>query len=132
MGLFMVFILCLVAIMIMKSGEDALIENNYYEKGQAFDVDYNKKQLAIDNKVVPVINTNGLGATITFPVPVKYTVVCRRLSDADMDRTFEGYTDEDRSIKIQKGDLEPGPWLLRIEYTANAKSYLFEVEINML
>ena len=131
MGLFMVFIACLGAIMIMKSGDDALIDNNYYEKGQAFDVDYNKKQRAIDDLVVPTININDAGVTITFPVPVSYKLNCRRLSDSGMDKNFEGSTNEDRNIQLQKGDLEPGPWLLRIEYTANAKNYLFEGEIDM-
>lgn len=131
MGLFMVFIACLGAIMIMKGDDDALIEKDYYEKGQAFDKDYNKKQRAIDDMVIPSIHTNEFGVTITFPVLVKYKILCRRMSDSQMDKIFEGSTNEERSIQIQKGELEPGPWLLRMDYTTDGKNYLFEGEIDM-
>jgi hypothetical protein len=131
MVLFMIFIATLGAIMIMKGSDDSLIEKDYYEKGQAFDKDYNAKQRAIDDLVIPSININDLGLTITFPVPVSYTLICRRPSDKDLDRTFEGFTDEDRNIQILKTELEPGPWLIRMEYSANDKNYLFETEINM-
>jgi hypothetical protein len=131
MAAFMIFIASLGAVMIMRNDDDGLIEGDYYEKGQAFDVDYKAKQDAIDDMVVPVITTNEYGVTITFPVPVKYQVICRRLSDYHMDKVFNGYTDEDRDIQILKGTLEPGPWLLRIQYSTRKKNYLFEGEIMM-
>ncbi|MDB5013958.1 MAG: FixH family protein [Daejeonella sp.] len=131
MVLFMIFIVTLGTIMIMKGKDDSLIENDYYEKGQTFDKDYNAKQRAIDDLVIPSININDLGLTITFPVPVTYKLICRRSSDKDLDKTFDGSTDEDRNIQVLKSELEPGPWLIRIEYAASGKNYLFETEIDM-
>jgi hypothetical protein len=131
MAAFMIFIISMGAVMIMRNNDDALIEGNYYEKGQAFDADYKAKQDAIDDLVVPSITINDFGVTITFPVPVKYQLICRRLSDYHMDKIFNGYTDEDRDIQILKGELEPGLWLLRIQYTTRGKNYLFEGEIMM-
>ncbi|HEY1025492.1 MAG TPA: FixH family protein [Sphingobacteriaceae bacterium] len=131
MASFIIFMVSLGAIMIMRNDNDALIEDDYYQKGIAYDKDYDAKKAAIDDMVVPAIHTNDMGVTITFPVPVKYQLICRRLADYHMDKTFNGYTDEDRNIQIPKGMLEPGPWLLRIQYTAEDKNYLFEGEIVM-
>lgn len=127
----MTFIVSLGAVMIMRNSDDALIENDYYEKGITYDQDYRAKQAAIDDMVLPAVHTNDHGVTITFPVPVKYQLICRRLSDYHMDKTFNGFTDEDRDIRIPKGVLQTGPWLLRIQYTAENKNYLFEGEIIM-
>lgn len=128
--LFMIFIVTLGIIMIMKGKDDSLIENDYYEKGQTFDKDYNAKQRAIDDLMVPSI-THNLGLIIRFPVPVTYKLICRRSSNKDLDKTFNGFTDEHRNIQIPKSQLQAGPWLIRIEYTANSKSYLFETKIDM-
>lgn len=131
MALFMTFIVSLGAIMIMRNDNDALIEKDYYEKGITYDKDYEAKQAAIDDMVVPAIHTSAWGVTITFPVPVKYQLICRRPSDYHMDKTFNGFTDEDRNIQIPKGMLQAGPWLLRIQYSTEDKNYLFEGEIIM-
>lgn len=131
MASFIIFIMSLGTVMIMRNSSDALIENDYYEKGQSYDKDYKAKQDAIDDMVIPIIVINDYGVTITFPIPVKYQLICRRPSDYHMDRIFNGFTDEDRNIQIQKGELQPGPWLFRIQYTAEEKNYLFEVEITM-
>ena len=131
MALFMIFIMSLGAVMIMRHDDDALIEDDYYEKGQSFDKDYQTKKDALDDKVIPLISVNQYGLTITFPIPVKYQLICRRPSDYHMDKIFNGFTDEDRSIQIPKGELESGPWLLKIQYTVEEKNYLFEAEIMM-
>ncbi|MDF3078947.1 MAG: nitrogen fixation protein FixH [Sphingobacteriaceae bacterium] len=131
MVLFMIFIVSLGAIMIMRNGDDALIENDYYEKGQNFNKDYQLKQNAIDDEVIPAIVVNEYGIIITFPVPVKYQMLFRRPSDYHMDKMMNGFTDEDRKVQIAKGQLEPGRWMMRIQYTAKGKDYLFETEIEM-
>ena len=130
MVVFMIFIMALGAIMIIRSGDDALIETNYYEKGQFFDRDYKAKKDAIDDQILPAVATTD-GVTITFPVAVNYKLICKRPSDSRMDKNFSGTTDNNRSIKIPKGDLQSGPWLFRIEYSAGNKNYLFEGEITM-
>ena len=128
--LFMVFILSMAVVMFMRHDNDALIDKDYYEKGQLFDKDYNAKKAAVDDGINPtLITTNGL--IITFPVSVKYELTCKRLSDYRMDRNFKGQTTEDRSIKIPPGELKSGPWLIRIQYSAENKNYLFEGEIVM-
>ena len=131
LALFMIFMVTLGTIMIMRSGEDALIESDYYEKGQRYNEQYQAKQNALNDMTVPVLLTDQNGVTITFPLPVKYRLTCKRLSDQDMDKIFEGSTEAEQIIELLKGDLPAGPWMLKIEYSANNKDYLFEGEIMM-
>lgn len=131
MGTFMIFIMILGFMMIMGNEKDTLIDTDYYEKGQAYDTDYVKKQAASDDGVIPEVLANQYGLTITFCRPAKYKIICKRPSDRNMDRVFEGYTKEDRNVKILKGVLQAGPWLLRIEFTQGEKEYAYETEIIM-
>lgn len=131
MGAFMIFIMTLGFIMIMGNEKDTLIDADYYEKGQAFETDYKKKQAAIDDEIIPEVVVNHYGVTITFCKPVKYKIICKRPSDQAMDRIFEGYTEEDRNVQILKGELPAGPWFLRIEFTGDGKDYVYETEIIM-
>ena len=129
MASFMIFITGLGTVMIMRHEDDALIEPGYYEKGQAYELDFQAMQMALNDSVTPIISHHAGGLSISFPVPVKFTLICRRNSDENMDRTFNGNSDKENTIQIHDGDLEPGRWLLRIEYTANGKKYLYKGEI---
>ena len=130
MGLFMAFIITLSVKMIL-SNDDALIEKDYYEKGLNYDETYNSKQSAIADSVVPAIDVNEYGLSISFPDPASCRLNFKRLSDARMDTTFNRDTDEDFSIQVFEGDLQSGPWLLKLNYTINEKNYLLEQEIIM-
>lgn len=131
MGSFMIFIVTMGTVMIMNNEKDTLIDADYYEKGQAFETDYKKKQAALDDEVVPEVVSDQFGATITFRMPVNYKIICKRPSDQTMDRIFEGYTQEDHNVQILKGELRSGPWFLRIEFTQDDKDYVYETEIRM-
>lgn len=125
----MAFIVTLGTMMILRNGEDSLVEQNYYEKGQNYNIEFQKRQQAQDDSVVPEVTTVDAGLTITFPVSVKYYLICRRPSDATMDKKLTGSTASDGIIAIPPGTLQAGPWSLRIEYSVQDKQYLFEDEI---
>ncbi|SKB29785.1 FixH family protein [Daejeonella lutea] len=128
MVLFMTFIVTLVVMMLGPHKADSLIENDYYEKGQTFDADYNAKHLAITDKMQPTVSTDAAGVTANFPVPVTYKVSVRRLSDAGMDKEFESDLAVLKLV-IPQNQLKSGSWLLRIQYQANGKNYLFQEKI---
>ena len=130
MGLFMAFIVVLVYKMVT-SPEDAMIDKNYYEKGQAYDTVYNAKQRAIQEGMVPKIEVNQNGLSIVFSQPADYKLICKRPSDSKLDRQFEGKLAEDFTIYIPKEDLKAGPWKINLEYTINGRNYLVEREITM-
>ncbi|WP_026898160.1 FixH family protein [Daejeonella oryzae] len=125
---FMLFITTLGVLMFRSSKTDSLIEDNYYEKGQAFNQDYDAKQKALDEKLLPAFDTEN-GLLISFPVSVNYKLSLKRLSDQLMDKDYTGITDSDHQIKIPKEELQTGPWLIRIEYSVNGKNYLYEDKI---
>ncbi|MEO8794669.1 MAG: FixH family protein [Daejeonella sp.] len=131
MGLFMAFILAMGTKMIISSGDDDLLEKDYYEQGLEYNKVYNKKDLAVKNGVVPEISILSGELRILFKSPAQYTLTCKRPSDSSLDRIYKGKTPEDLTLIITAADLKPGPWLLRLEFSAGGKLYLVDQEINM-
>lgn len=126
----MSFILILVLKMAF-SPEDALIDKNYYEKGQNYNVEYDAKQRAVQDSVVPEIKVGQNGLTIIFKQSVDYKLIAKRPSDIKMDKRFEGKTGETFSINLPENELAKGPWKLTLEFSISEKEYLVEKEIIM-
>ena len=132
MGLFMAFILAMSVKMFMVAGEDELVDKNYYEKGLAYDQDYNLQKEAIADSVVPVFTADHNGLSILFSAAAQYKLVCKRPSDAKLDRVFSGEADENFIFTLPKEEFIPGPWQFHLEFTINGKQYLVEREMMML
>lgn len=128
MILFMAFIVTLVFMMLGPHKADSLIETDYYEKGQMFDLDYNAKQRAKADEMLPVIVADAEGLKLNFPAPVSYQVTLRRLSDAALDKNYRSNSAQ-KSLIIPAGELKSGSWLLRIQYNAKGKDYLFQDKV---
>ncbi|MGV3685597.1 MAG: FixH family protein [Daejeonella sp.] len=128
--LFMGFIVTLVIMMIPPHQADSLIEADYYEKGQAFDIDFNQKQAAEKDGMLPAISTARKGLSIRFQKEITYQIELRRLSDSKFDRSFK--TDlATKEVFIPANELESGSWLLRIRYQAGEEKYLYQDKILM-
>lgn len=128
MLLFMGFIVTLVTLMIKPHNADSLIETDYYERGQLFDRDYNARENAEADNMIPTIQADDKMVSISFPAPVSYKILFRRLADSKFDRNFDGDTAQAKVI-IHRKDLKRGSWLLRVEYGANQKDYLYQEKI---
>ena len=128
MGTFMVFILTLGAVMIFRNDRDALVDRDYYEKGQQFGRIMQEKQRAADDGVLPEIRQDGRALQIVFRGPARYRLTFRRAADASMDRRLTGTAHAHR-ISVPTDSLQSGPWSVRIEYDISGKTYLFEDEI---
>jgi len=124
---FMGFIVFL-GIRMVFSNEDALIDKDYYEQGINYDTEYNEKQQALQDSIVPQVTIKESGLNIAFPVPVKYKIICKKLSDANKDRSYNSNT-ESRNIQLNAGELEKGAWLLAIEYRVQQKKYFVKRQI---
>lgn len=125
---FMAFIIALVVLMFTYKNNDTLIDSDYYEKGQLFDTDYQAKTNAEADQFYPVITSGKDSVTVSFRSPVSYEIFFRRLSDSKLDKNYNS-TSESSVLKIPAAELKAGPWSLRISYSANGKSYLFEERI---
>ena len=130
LGLFMAFIITL-SVKMIYSNDDSLIEKDYYEKGLHYSEKYDAQQSAIRDSMLPSVDVNEYGLTISFSQPAKCRLNFKRLANAKMDTTLERDTDEDFLVQVIEGDLESGPWRLSLDYTINDKTYLFEREIIM-
>ncbi len=126
--LFMGFIVTLVVLMVAPHKADSLIENDYYERGQAYDTDYNQKEAAKKDGMVPGIVTDSAGLAVSFAKAVTYHIELRRLSDSKFDKSFKADS-AIMKIFIPAHELESGSWLLRIRYQAGGEQYLYQHKI---
>jgi nitrogen fixation protein FixH len=128
LSLFMGFIVTLVVLMIAPHKADALIETDYYERGQAYDTDYNQKEAAKQDGMIPIVDAGGKGLTVRFAKPVTYELELRRLSDSKFDKSFKDDS-ATNLIFIPAQELESGSWLLRIRYQVGGEPYFYQNKI---
>ncbi len=128
MILFMLFIVVLVTLMIKRSNEDALIDRDYYEKGQAYDSDFQAKQNADADDFKPRVNAGEDGLNVSFLTQVRYRINLKRPSDNKLDKRYDS-TFEESSVFVPYSDLAPGLWFIRIDYERNSRKYLFEDKV---
>jgi hypothetical protein len=127
MGLFMSFIITL-AVLMIRSDSDDLVDVNYYEKGIEYDKDYDRKNQLIKDMAEPEINvTNQL--TIIFKSPAKGNIRFIHPSDKTKDNTLSIDSGSDNQVQIPLNDYRKGHWKLSIEWESNEKSYLYEKNI---
>lgn len=126
----MLFIIYMVVRIFLSSNDD-LVDKNYYEKGQTYNTEFDAKQRAIDDKLVPAIESTQAGLRISFLRRASYKLICKRPSDAKLDKVFDGDTGDNYSVMIPVSELKSGPWNLHLEYVIANVRYLVEKEIIM-
>ncbi len=125
---FMSFIVVLVVLMI-NSKSDALVDTDYYEKGLAYDQDYNRKeQVKIDN-AAPVISITDSNILLTFKDKAEGELKLIRNSDKRMDKRISINTDVLHTMKVPLNGIEKGQWRLIIAWSTDGIPYLNEQEI---
>lgn len=126
---FMSFILVLMVLM-LRSDTDALVENDYYEKGLKYDETYHlKAQVLLDN-AKPEISIAERSMTIAFQTASRGTIKFVRTSDQRQDRSLNFQTEEGNKIEIPLAALPDGQWKLIINWKSNdGKAYLNEQEV---
>lgn len=130
MGVFMLFIISLGVLMI-RSKSDALIENDYYEKGINYDQEYHKKENVKNDGAEPKIEVVNDRLIIIFTEYAKGTVKLIRISDQKMDSTIDFETDHANQIQIPTGGKARGLWKIKLDWKNSNKFYLFEREVRL-
>lgn len=123
----MAFII-LLAIQMIRSESDALIENDYYEKGLNYDQEYNLKERVIADKATPVISILNNELVIAFKTDAEGSIKMLRTANKTLDRTLEFET-KDKQIKVPANQLLKGQWQFIISWNSNNKSYLNKQEV---
>lgn len=130
LGTFMSFIIVLAVIM-FNSKTDALVEQDYYEKGIHYDETFNRKEQVIKDHAAPMISIQPELLNITFSKPAKGTIRMVRNSDKKQDRIMPFETDTAMQVNLPLGGLKKGTWKLIAEWDSADKTYLTEQEIKL-
>ena len=129
---FMLFIMGMVIYMLHVHGRDALIEENYYEKGIDYNTEYNAKQnVAVDNAKPKITNTPKQ-LLIQLKDSATYQLVLMRASDSKDDLKLNGKTTGDSNlILVDKAKLAKGMWFISLTWRSANKDYLYKNNITL-
>ena len=123
---FMTFISVLVFKM-FSTAEDGF-DKDYYEKGLAFDKEYDLKQNVITDNAQPKVSQDDDFVNITFSKIDSGSVIFKRPSNQKQDVFFNV---DQKEIQIPKSSLAKGEWKLQLKWTAENKNYLYETNLFM-
>ncbi len=130
MALFMGFVITL-AVKMINSEKDDLVEKNYYDKGINYDVDYNRKANVQKDNAVPQLEVDGNTLTINFVRPAVGVVHFRHSKDKAMDRDVDFNSAEKQNVKLPLNDIKKGFWNIAVEWKSDNKDYLYQKELNI-
>lgn len=130
MACFMSFIIIL-AVKMFNSSPDALVDNDYYEKGLAYDKEYQLKEQVKTDHAKPEIQVGTEGIILTFKAPAEGKVSLVRTADKRMDKMIQINTDEQYRAAIPLTGIAKGRWKLIINWNSAGKSYLDEQEVTV-
>ena len=125
-----VFILFIsgMAIYMFASPEDDY-DHQYYEKGLAFDHDYNREKQVVIDRAQPVIALTNGSLKLTFAQPVNGKIKFTRPSDNTLDRTLNLNSDTGKVVEIPLNKFAPGEWQLELDWQSNHRDYLYHKEV---
>ncbi|HET8828108.1 MAG TPA: FixH family protein [Pelobium sp.] len=124
LAVFMIFITVLV-VQMFRTAEDSF-DKDYYEKGLAYDIDYDQQQQVITDKAEPIIKQTEDYVIISFVGVDSGTVNFKRPSDRTMDQSF---TFNQKDIQFPKSNFEKGGWRIVIRWTTDQKKYLYQTNL---
>ena len=129
---FMLFIIAMVVYMFRVHGNDALVEEDYYEKGINYNQEYNAKQNTLNDGVEPVIKFNQNQIIIQLKDSATYELKLMRPASAKDDNLIKGKTIGDANlILIDRSEMHKGLWFLDLKWLSNGKDYQFKKNITL-
>ena len=129
MGSFMAFIITL-AVLMIRSGSDDLVDKDYYQKGIEYDKDYDRKSQMQKDQAEPEISI-GDSIRIVFNKPMTGTVRFLHPSDNKKDHIVSLNSGIAKEVALSLSDIAKGHWKLIIEWKSDAKEYLYEKSITI-
>lgn len=125
---FMSFIIVL-AVKMINSKTDALVDTDYYEKGLDYDKDYNRKEQVKTDEAAPQINIIDGNIVLIFKDRAEGEIKMVRNSDKKLDKNISVKTDAQHLVRVPLEGLEKGQWRLIISWATDGKAYLDEREV---
>ena len=132
MALFMSFIIGMVVYMFKQHGNDALVEEDYYEKGINYDKEYDAKSNTLNDDATPEIKLSQSQLIIQLKDEADYQLTLMRPSAKEKDVKSNGKTIGDKNlIIIETGSLDKGLWSLKLQWRSNGRDYMFAKDITI-
>jgi len=130
---FMVFIVAMVIYMFHMHGKDALIEENYYEKGINYNAEFDAKQNVLQDDAKPKITITSTQIVIQLKDGAQYDLLLMRPADSNDDVKLKGTTTGTSNlILVDRAKMTKGMWFLNLSWRNNAgKKYLFKNNITL-
>jgi hypothetical protein len=127
---FMLFIIAMVIYMFSVHGNDALVDEDYYEKGINYNQEYNAKQNVIVEAAQPTINIGKMQLIIQLKDSADYELKLKRPSTVKDDILKKGNTvGSSNLILVETKKMYSGLWFLELKWTINNKEYFFKKNI---
>ena len=127
---FILFIVAMVIYMFSVHSKDALIDDDYYEKGINYNQEYDAKANLIKDDAAPLITINEKQIIIQLKDSATYELKLMRPSKAKDDIKDSGVTISDHHlILINTTGMHKGFWFLELSWTSQNKKYLFKRDI---
>jgi hypothetical protein len=129
---FMLFITAMVVYMFSVHGNDALVDEDYYEKGINYNQEYKAKQNVADDAAEPKISVSKNQIIIQLKDSASYEVKLMRPSTSKDDVKDKGATVSDANlILLDSKNMHSGLWFLELKWTCNGKNYFFKKDITL-
>lgn len=129
---FMLFIVAMVVYMFSVHGNDALVDEDYYEKGINYNKEYNATQNTINGHQEPKITLSDSQLIIQLKDSASYELKLMRPSTVKNDIKTKGSTiGNAHLILIDKKGLPAGVWFLELKWKSNGKDYQFKKSITL-
>lgn len=106
-------------------------DNQYYEKGLAFDSDYAKEKQVVTDKAQPKITLGEKKLLIQFTEPITGKLDFFRPADGKMDKTFALTGNENNEVIIPLNGVAIGRWKLILNWESRGKQYLYTQEVDV-
>jgi hypothetical protein len=129
---FMMFIVGMVIYMFHVHGRDALIEENYYEKGINYNAEYDAKQNVLHDDAKPKITITHTQIVIQLKDSAQYELVLMRPANSDDDIKLKGNTTgTSHLILVDRTKMARGKWFINLSWNIGGKAYLFKNDITL-
>jgi len=132
MAAFMSFIIGMVVYMFKQHGNDALVEDDYYEKGINYDKEYDANSNTLNDDAAPIIKLSNTQLILQLKDAADYQLTLMRPSAKEKDVKSSGRTIGDANlIIVDAAKLDKGLWSLKLEWRSNGKNYQFKKDVTI-
>ena len=129
---FMLFIVAMVVYMFKIHGNDALVDEDYYEKSINYDQEFKAVQNMYTDQAEPQLMYTKSQVIIKLKQHANYEMELMRPSTNRDNIKVSGSTIGDHNlILIDRNTMPTGVWFLELKWVVNGKVYLFKTRLKL-